>query len=333
MRRGRSTSGTPSWSRSVSASATPEPRSSSAARAVRRRGLRAAGRRADRDRAVVRPAVAARSGSPRRWPRPVATTCAAGCRPSVRTATSSTLTHRRDAGPHPRVAGRAAHARPGPAPRRPPARRRADRVDARARPRRRAVRARPGRAAALLGHLPPARSCITTAGPLPPAAASRRGSLARSSDGTVSRAGCDVTVDAVTDARRRPDAADRGARRRLRSLRGGAGRAEVGGVFGQWDEAVGEAIAAHVRPVRLDARRPRSSRSTTRRGRPRSGCSPTTCGRGCSTSPASRSSASRCASRDAADRARVARNRPNRPIAADRTVAAVPPGEDTPLVD
>ncbi len=38
----------------------------------------------------------------------------------------------------------------------------------------------------------------------------------------------------------------------LRSLRGGAGRAEVRGVFGQWDEAVGEAIAAHVRPVRLD---------------------------------------------------------------------------------
>jgi predicted nucleic acid-binding Zn ribbon protein len=38
----------------------------------------------------------------------------------------------------------------------------------------------------------------------------------------------------------------------LRSLRGGAGRAEVRGVFGQWDEAVGEAIAAHVRPVRLE---------------------------------------------------------------------------------
>jgi predicted nucleic acid-binding Zn ribbon protein len=38
----------------------------------------------------------------------------------------------------------------------------------------------------------------------------------------------------------------------LRSLRGGAGRAEVRGVFGQWDEAVGDAIAAHVRPVRLE---------------------------------------------------------------------------------
>ncbi len=38
----------------------------------------------------------------------------------------------------------------------------------------------------------------------------------------------------------------------LRSLRGGAGRAEVGGVFGRWEEAVGAALAAHVRPVRLE---------------------------------------------------------------------------------
>ena len=37
----------------------------------------------------------------------------------------------------------------------------------------------------------------------------------------------------------------------MRSLRGG-GRAEVRGVFGQWDEAVGEAVAGHVRPVRLE---------------------------------------------------------------------------------
>ena len=38
----------------------------------------------------------------------------------------------------------------------------------------------------------------------------------------------------------------------LRSLRGGAGRAEIGGVFGRWEEAVGPAIAANVRPVRLE---------------------------------------------------------------------------------
>lgn len=38
----------------------------------------------------------------------------------------------------------------------------------------------------------------------------------------------------------------------LRSLRGGAGRREVGGVFGRWEEAVGAPIAANVRPVRLE---------------------------------------------------------------------------------
>jgi predicted nucleic acid-binding Zn ribbon protein len=38
----------------------------------------------------------------------------------------------------------------------------------------------------------------------------------------------------------------------LRSLRGGAGRGEIGGVFGRWEEAVGAPIAANVRPVRLE---------------------------------------------------------------------------------
>jgi predicted nucleic acid-binding Zn ribbon protein len=38
----------------------------------------------------------------------------------------------------------------------------------------------------------------------------------------------------------------------VQALRGGAGRREVGGVFGRWDEAVGPALAAHVRPVRLE---------------------------------------------------------------------------------
>ena len=38
----------------------------------------------------------------------------------------------------------------------------------------------------------------------------------------------------------------------LRSLRGGASRAEVGGVFGRWEQAVGAAVASHVRPVRLE---------------------------------------------------------------------------------
>lgn len=38
----------------------------------------------------------------------------------------------------------------------------------------------------------------------------------------------------------------------VRSLRG-ADRREVGGLFGKWDEAVGSQVAAHARPVRLDA--------------------------------------------------------------------------------
>ncbi len=38
----------------------------------------------------------------------------------------------------------------------------------------------------------------------------------------------------------------------LRSLRGGAGRAELRGVFGRWEEVVGPAVAANVRPVKLE---------------------------------------------------------------------------------
>jgi predicted nucleic acid-binding Zn ribbon protein len=37
----------------------------------------------------------------------------------------------------------------------------------------------------------------------------------------------------------------------VKSLRGPS-RAAVGGVFGRWNEAVGEQIAAHVQPVKLD---------------------------------------------------------------------------------
>ena len=37
----------------------------------------------------------------------------------------------------------------------------------------------------------------------------------------------------------------------VKSLRGPSGRA-VGGLFGRWDEAVGEQVAQHVRPVKLD---------------------------------------------------------------------------------
>jgi predicted nucleic acid-binding Zn ribbon protein len=37
----------------------------------------------------------------------------------------------------------------------------------------------------------------------------------------------------------------------MKSLRG-TDRLQIGGVFGRWDDAVGETVAAHVRPVRLD---------------------------------------------------------------------------------
>jgi predicted nucleic acid-binding Zn ribbon protein len=37
----------------------------------------------------------------------------------------------------------------------------------------------------------------------------------------------------------------------VKSLRG-PGRRAVGGLFGRWDEAVGEQVAQHVRPVKLD---------------------------------------------------------------------------------
>ncbi len=37
----------------------------------------------------------------------------------------------------------------------------------------------------------------------------------------------------------------------VRALRG-PGRREIKGVFGMWEEAVGEHVAAHVRPLKLD---------------------------------------------------------------------------------
>ncbi len=37
----------------------------------------------------------------------------------------------------------------------------------------------------------------------------------------------------------------------MKSLRG-TDRLQVGGVFGKWEEAVGEHVATHVRPVKLD---------------------------------------------------------------------------------
>ena len=39
----------------------------------------------------------------------------------------------------------------------------------------------------------------------------------------------------------------------VRSLRG-PDRHQIGGVFGRWEEVVGEPVAAHVRPIRLEDR-------------------------------------------------------------------------------
>jgi predicted nucleic acid-binding Zn ribbon protein len=46
----------------------------------------------------------------------------------------------------------------------------------------------------------------------------------------------------------------------VRSLQGGGRRGSgeahaIGGVFGRWNEIVGDAVAAHVQPVRLDSGR------------------------------------------------------------------------------
>ena len=39
------------------------------------------------------------------------------------------------------------------------------------------------------------------------------------------------------------------------SVRGAGAAQAIGGVFGRWNEIVGEAVAAHVQPIRLDGRR------------------------------------------------------------------------------
>ena len=95
------------------------------------------------------------------------------------------LIDRRAAGAHTRLAGRAAHAGPRPAPRRPSAGGRAHRLDAGARARRRAVRARPRSGARrCCATCPPGQVVITTASAVPPSAKPDR--VLRIVDGTVS---------------------------------------------------------------------------------------------------------------------------------------------------
>ena len=87
----------------------------------------------------------------------------------------------------------------------------------------------------------------------------------------------------------------------LRSLRGGAGRAEVGGVFGRWEDAVGAASPANVRPVRLEQGTLLVEVDDPAWATQVRFLEPTTCAAACATSPASRSTRSRSASTRLAD--------------------------------
>jgi DNA replication and repair protein RecF len=107
----------------------------------------------------------------------------------------------------------------------------------------------PERSTALLHHLPPGQVVITSASPLPPAARPervleisagyRRGCMIRPPD-PVPDGDEPLTLQAALDGV-------------VRSLRGPS-RREVGGLFGRWAEAVGEQVAQHVKPLKLDGR-------------------------------------------------------------------------------
>ena len=154
------------------------------------------------------------------------------------------------------------------------------------------------RAGACCDMLPAGQIVITTAGTIPPAATpigSSASPPARSSshERSVARGG-NMAID---DARCGDDGGSDGdpvplavaRRRRAIAARRGrpqAGAAQaMGGVFGRWDEIVGDAVAAHVQPVRLDGDG-WSSRSPIRRGRRRCACSPTGFASGSTRSPA-----------------------------------------------
>lgn len=75
------------------------------------------------------------------------------------------------------------------------------------------------------------------------------GRLPRSARGRLAgSAQCD-TVNAVND----PVPITASLDSMMSSLRG-TDRVQIGGVFGRWNDAVGDNVAAHVRPVRLDQR-------------------------------------------------------------------------------
>ena len=60
------------------------------------------------------------------------------------------------------------------------------------------------------------------------------------------------SLGGVVRSLRGPDARD--VRAAVDGVRGASAR-DIGGVFGRWNEAVGEAVARHVQPLRLDGAR------------------------------------------------------------------------------
>ena len=173
-RRRRSTCGTPSWPTSATASATPGRRSSTGCGRSSREAYDAPRRRADRGRAGLRPAVAARRAGRGAGRAPATPTCERGV---------STVGPHRDelalsiAGLPARTHASQGEQRtlgPGAAAGRPPPGRRAHRVDAGARARRRAVRARPGSGDRAARHLPRGQVVITTAAAVPAGGAPER---------------------------------------------------------------------------------------------------------------------------------------------------------------
>ena len=260
-RRRRSTCGTPAWPTSASSSDGP----GDAGRAARRRTSSPPTSSSPAGRPRSHWCTTRRGGAtawPRRWPRHATADVRRGVSTVGPHRDEVDAARRRHAGPHPRLAGRAAHAGAGPAPRRPPAGGRAHRVDAGARARRRAVRAR-RRAGDGAARAPARRAgrdhdgrrrsrrrpapigvMRIVAGPSRPSATGR--------DGRWPATGAEPGDG---DDRRRSRAAHRRARRRRAVL----ARRAPGGPRSAACSAAGTrssapAMAANVRPIRLERR-------------------------------------------------------------------------------
>ena len=267
--RSRSTCGTPSSPRSASRSARPAPTLVARLGPMVARGLRATRRAAD----AGRPAATSRRGERSASPTALAAVRADDVRrgviaPSGPHRDELRAVRQRPAGPHPRVAGRAADAGPGPAAGRAPAGRPNASASRRCSCSTTCCPSSTRAGDALLAHLPAGQVVITTAG------ASAAGGQADARAASRCRYGRRER-DPVDRCVGRRDRARSDLRGRSTAIVGSLARrpdriAEVGGVFGRWDEAVGPAVAAHVRPVL--ARRRRADRGGRRPGHGRRRC-------------------------------------------------------------